>query len=178
MRTMMSQTARKSGWGRGGVYNGFVVSCFGIVFYRGAYFGLYDTSQDYIKNSTFLVKFSIGYTVTILAALAAYPIDTVRRRMMMTAGAQAGASFPPFLLFIFPFISFYFSCTCAYMKPSGIVGKYKGSIDCFNRILKEEGAKAMYRGAGSNMLGGLCGALVLVGFDEAQMHYLKWRNRL
>ena len=41
------QTARQSGWGRGGVYQGFMVSVVGITVYRGAFFGLYDTSQLY-----------------------------------------------------------------------------------------------------------------------------------
>jgi len=137
------KTAKASGWGRGGVYNGFVVSCVGIIFYRGAYFGLYDTSQVYIENSSFYVKFAIGYSVTILAGLISYPLDTIRRRMMMTSGKHAG--------------------------------KYKGSIDCFNKIMKEEGVAAMFKGAGSNILRGLCGALVLVGFDYAQDYYLQWR---
>ena len=84
------QTARSSGWGRGGVYNGFVVSCFGILVYRGVYFGLYDTSLEYIVQSSIILKLSIGYSVTVLAEFVAYPLDTVRRRMMMTSGRQAG----------------------------------------------------------------------------------------
>jgi len=83
------KTAKASGWGRGGVYNGFVVSCVGIVFYRGAYFGLYDTinDQDFMRNGSFLIKFAVGYTVTVVAGLLSYPLDTIRRRMMMTSGS-------------------------------------------------------------------------------------------
>jgi solute carrier family 25 (adenine nucleotide translocator) protein 4/5/6/31 len=33
-----------------------------------------------------LVNFLLGWSVTIGAGLASYPIDTVRRRMMMTSG--------------------------------------------------------------------------------------------
>ncbi len=66
------------------------MSCVGIIFYRGAYFGLYDTSQVYIEGGSFLVKFTIGYSVTILAGLISYPLDTIRRRMMMTSGKHAG----------------------------------------------------------------------------------------
>merc|ERR1711881_386061 len=32
------------------------------------------------------VRFTVGYVVTVVAGLASYPIDTIRRRMMMTSG--------------------------------------------------------------------------------------------
>jgi len=139
------KTARASGWGRGGVYNGFVVSCVGIVFYRGAYFGLYDTINDldFMRTGGFLMKFGVGYAVTVAAGLLSYPLDTIRRRLMMTSGKYAG--------------------------------KYKGSIDCGQQILKSEGVSAMYKGAGSNILRGLAGALVLVSFDYAKGYYLEWK---
>jgi solute carrier family 25 (adenine nucleotide translocator) protein 4/5/6/31 len=138
------KTAKQSGWGKGGVYNGFVVSCVGIIFYRGAYFGLYDTSQVFIEGAGFATKFAIGYSVTILAGLISYPLDTVRRRMMMTSGSK-GAQ------------------------------KYTSSIDCTRKILASEGVASLFKGAGSNILRGLCGALVLVGFDYCQDYYLQWR---
>lgn len=75
--------------GIAGLYRGFVISCVGIVIYRGLYFGLYDTVKPLlpasIKND-FRVNFAIGWSVTVLAGLASYPIDTIRRRMMMTSG--------------------------------------------------------------------------------------------
>jgi len=140
------KTARNSGWGKGGVYNGFVVSCVGIILYRGAYFGLYDTlnGTDLMKGAGFFKKFGVGYTVTVVAGLASYPLDTIRRRMMMTSGGK-------------------FS------------GKYTSSIDCARKILAQEGAGAMYKGAGSNILRGLAGALVLVGFDYAKNFYLEFK---
>jgi len=71
-----------------GLYRGFVVSCVGIIVYRGLYFGMFDTVTDqlgeYRKN--FFVKFFLGWAITIGAGLASYPLDTVRRRMMMTSG--------------------------------------------------------------------------------------------
>jgi len=74
--------------GIGGLYRGFVVSCVGIVVYRGFYFGLYDTVKPMMGNVGFWVSFSLGYAVTVTAGLASYPLDTVRRRMMMTSGAK------------------------------------------------------------------------------------------
>ena len=51
------------------------------------------------------------------------------------------------------------------MTSGGNASKYTSSIDCFNKIMANEGMKSMFKGAGSNVLRGLCGALVLVGFD-------------
>lgn len=73
--------------GIGGLYRGFVISAIGIFIYRGFYFGLYDTIMPFLPDDVnFAVRFGIGYTVTVAAGLASYPIDTVRRRMMMTSG--------------------------------------------------------------------------------------------
>jgi len=141
------KTAKNTGWGKGGVYNGFTVSCVGIVLYRGAYFGLYDTITDasFMQGAGFLQKFALGYAVTVSAGLLSYPLDTVRRRMMMTSGGKYS-------------------------------GKYNGSIDCFGKVLREEGWRALYKGAGSNILRGLAGALVLVGFDYCKNFYLEWKH--
>merc|ERR1712066_673352 len=60
-----------------GLYRGFAISCVGIFIYRGMYFGMYDS----------LKPFLLGWGVTIGAGLMSYPIDTIRRRMMMTSGS-------------------------------------------------------------------------------------------
>jgi len=73
--------------GIAGVYRGFVISFVGIFVYRGLYFGLYDTIMPFLPHDVnYFVRFCVGYTVTVLAGLASYPIDTIRRRMMMTSG--------------------------------------------------------------------------------------------
>jgi len=70
-----------------GIYRGFVISCVGIFIYRGLYFGLYDTIKPMMgADVSFLVSFFIGWAVTVVSGLCSYPIDTVRRRMMMTSG--------------------------------------------------------------------------------------------
>jgi solute carrier family 25 (adenine nucleotide translocator) protein 4/5/6/31 len=73
--------------GIAGLYRGFVISCVGIVVYRGFYFGLYDSIKPMMPVDTFVVNFALGWVVTIVAGLLSYPLDTVRRRMMMTSGA-------------------------------------------------------------------------------------------
>jgi len=71
-----------------GLYRGFVISCIGIVVYRGCYFGFYDTLKPILlgENAGVMASFALGYVVTISAGLVSYPIDTIRRRMMMTSG--------------------------------------------------------------------------------------------
>merc|ERR1712170_101523 len=71
-----------------GLYRGFAISCVGIIVYRGCYFGFYDTLKPVVlgENASILLSFALGYVVTISAGLVSYPIDTIRRRMMMTSG--------------------------------------------------------------------------------------------
>lgn len=71
-----------------GLYRGFMISCVGIIVYRGCYFGFYDTLKPILlgDNAHVLLSFALGYGVTVSAGLVSYPIDTVRRRMMMTSG--------------------------------------------------------------------------------------------
>lgn len=74
--------------GIAGLYRGFVISCVGIVVYRGFYFGLYDTLKPLLlgEDAGLIMSFVLGYGVTVSAGLMSYPIDTIRRRMMMTSG--------------------------------------------------------------------------------------------
>ena len=54
----------------------------------GMYFGLYDTLKPLVlgPDAGVTVSFLLGWAVTVTAGLMSYPIDTVRRRMMMTSG--------------------------------------------------------------------------------------------
>jgi solute carrier family 25 (adenine nucleotide translocator) protein 4/5/6/31 len=72
-----------------GLYRGFVISAVGIFIYRGMYFGLYDSLKPLLlgDNPGVLASFGLGWAVTIFSGLMSYPIDTVRRRMMMTSGS-------------------------------------------------------------------------------------------
>jgi len=76
--------------GIAGLYRGFNISCIGIIVYRGLYFGLYDSFKPFLgligMQDSFLASFLLGWSITIAAGLASYPIDTIRRRMMMTSG--------------------------------------------------------------------------------------------
>merc|ERR1712227_312034 len=71
-----------------GLYRGFTISAVGIFIYRGMYFGLFDTLKPILLGDTpnVTLSFLLGWGVTITAGLMSYPIDTIRRRMMMTSG--------------------------------------------------------------------------------------------
>lgn len=71
-----------------GLYRGFVISCVGIVVYRGCYFGFYDSLKPILlgEDPSLFLSFLLGYGVTVTSGLISYPIDTIRRRMMMTSG--------------------------------------------------------------------------------------------
>ncbi|KAL5544675.1 hypothetical protein UlMin_008459 [Ulmus minor] len=76
--------------GIAGLYRGFGVSIMGITLYRGMYFGLYDTMKPILLvgplEGNFLASFFLGWSITTVSGLCAYPFDTLRRRMMMTSG--------------------------------------------------------------------------------------------
>lgn len=76
--------------GIAGLYRGFLPSVVGIVVYRGLYFGLYDSLKPLLLtgslDGSFGASFLLGWVVTTGASTASYPLDTVRRRMMMTSG--------------------------------------------------------------------------------------------
>jgi len=71
-----------------GLYRGFVISCVGIIVYRGCYFGFYDSLKPILlgDDAGLFTSFCLGYGVTVTSGLISYPIDTIRRRMMMTSG--------------------------------------------------------------------------------------------
>jgi solute carrier family 25 (adenine nucleotide translocator) protein 4/5/6/31 len=126
--------------GIAGLYRGFVVSCVGIVVYRGLYFGMYDSLKPILLQGNlkdnFFASFFLGWGITIGAGLASYPLDTIRRRMMMTSGAAE---------------------------------KYSSSFHAFSVIVKKEGFGSLFKGAGANILRGIAGAGVLAGYDQLQL---------
>jgi solute carrier family 25 (adenine nucleotide translocator) protein 4/5/6/31 len=74
--------------GLNGLYRGFGISVLGIIVYRAFYFGGYDTAKrSILKPDTHVVyKFCVAQVVTGISGLLSYPLDTVRRRLMMQSG--------------------------------------------------------------------------------------------
>jgi len=73
-----------------GLYQGFGISVLGIIIYRACYFGGYDTAKKSIinDNTHILIKFFVAQCVTGISGLISYPLDTVRRRLMMQSGEK------------------------------------------------------------------------------------------
>ncbi|KAB2038040.1 hypothetical protein ES319_D03G117500v1 [Gossypium barbadense] len=73
-----------------GLYRGFGASIMGITLYRGLYFGIYDTMKPILLvgplEGNFFASFFLGWSITTVSGVCAYPFDTVRRRMMLTSG--------------------------------------------------------------------------------------------
>lgn len=129
--------------GIGSIYNGIGVSVAGIIPYRGVYFGLFDTLSGYnpyqkSENGVLRAasKFACAQFSAISAGYASYPFDTVRRRLQMQSEKP---------------------------KEEWV---YKGTADCFGKIVKDEGASALFKGAGANALRTVGAALVLVLYSE------------
>jgi len=55
------------------------------------------------------------------------------------------------------------------MMTSGEAVKYKSSAHAFAEIVKKEGTKSLFKGAGANILRAVAGAGVLAGYDQLQL---------
>lgn len=127
-----------------GLYRGFMPSLQYIFLYRSAYYGLFDSmkfwaiERGYAEggNLSFLLAFSIGQVTTFIAAMSSYPLDTIRRRLMMDAGKAKE------------------------------VHAYHGTWDCAKKIYKNEGMKSFFAGAFVNAIRGIGAALILAMYNE------------
>jgi len=144
----ITKTIKSSGVG--GLYNGVGVSVVGIIPYRGVYFGLFDTLSGYnpyqkSENNIMRAasKFICAQVSAISAGYASYPFDTVRRRLQMQSE-----------------------------KPQE-EWVYKGTADCFKKIIADEGTSALFKGAGANALRTVGAALVLVLYSEITAAFKK-----
>jgi len=121
--------------GIAGLYRGFVISAVGIVVYRGLYFGLYDSLKPIVlrgdlKDNLF-ASFLLGWSITIGAGLASYPIDTIRRRMMMTSGQAVKYNGS-------------LDCFRQIMKNEGVASLFKGAGANILRAVAGAGVLAGY----------------------------------
>lgn len=77
-----------------------------IFFYRGLYFGIYDTGKDILfdQDTSVIVKFFWAQFAVVFSETLAYPADTVKRKLMM--------------------------------QSLKVVKEYDGVIDCFGKIYR------------------------------------------
>jgi solute carrier family 25 (adenine nucleotide translocator) protein 4/5/6/31 len=45
---------------------------------------------------------------------------------------------------------------------------YGGALDCVRRVLIEEGPRGFFNGLSANLIRGISGAILLVGYDEVK----------
>jgi len=125
-----------------GLYRGWAITCGGAFVYRGGQLGLF--SQIMAMNPYKDDKGALGLVVTFCAATAGrtavmpfnYPFDTVRRRLMLESEKPVDARL------------------------------YSGAVDCFFKVMKNEGMVGMYKGFIPEMFRGVGGSLVLVAYNR------------
>merc|ERR1711935_401325 len=128
------------------LYNGFGVSVVGIIGCRGIQLGTFDTIAGINPYKTdpgvlgFVSTFAAAQTAITLGAGATYPFDTIRRRLQMQSEKPPEEQL------------------------------YKGTMDCFKKIAKDEGSGALYKGFVANIFRSVGGALVLVIYDRSKMY--------
>jgi len=73
-----------------GLYRGFGISVVGIIMYRACYFGGFDSGKAKLfkdpKNANIILMWLFAQVVTVVSGIMSYPLDTVRRRLMMQSG--------------------------------------------------------------------------------------------
>ena len=118
-----------------GLYRGYIISCYTVIIYRGIYFGMYDTLKPILfindKNNNFVNSFLLGFGITTIAGIIVYPLDTIRRRMMMRSGE---------------FIKYNGSIDCFnyILKMEGFRSLYKGCLVNVFRNVSGAGTLAGY----------------------------------
>jgi len=125
-----------------GLYRGFGISVVGIIAYRAAYFGMFDTGKAVLfpdaKAASVFAMWAFAQVVTVSAGIISYPLDTVRRRLMMDSGRAEKM--------------------------------YNGTMDCFAKIARDEGPRAFFKGSLSNVIRGTGGALVLTFYSKIEAY--------
>jgi len=145
--------------GVGGLYAGLPVSLFGVVVFRGLHLGCYDVAKSILNNrrsgskkhfyTDLISRLGCAQLVTTVTGTICFPLDTIRRRMMMHA--KEGVT-PLHSLESGNQPSFY----------------YRNSFHCLIRILHEEGIRGLFAGLTANLFRGIAGSLMLVGYDECK----------
>ena len=81
-------------------------------------------------------RFCVAELVSLVSGTLVYPIDTIRRRLMMQSG------------------------------KAKIDIQFTNTIECIHYIRKNEGFKGFFKGVGPNMVRSVGGAVLLVSYDE------------
>jgi solute carrier family 25 (adenine nucleotide translocator) protein 4/5/6/31 len=121
-------------------YNGFQFTFIGTIIYRALYLGSYDISKHFIPkdDNALMWKMISAQVVSTSCGILVYPIDTIRRRLMMQA-ESGPATHTNYI--------------------------YKGAMDCVRMMIKNEGWRSLYYGLSVNIVRSVSSAMLLVCYD-------------
>ncbi|CAK8579794.1 unnamed protein product [Lathyrus sativus] len=104
-----------------GIYRGLPASIHGMVVHRGLYFGGFDTIKEKLSEESkpelvLWKRWMVAQAVTTSVGLISYPLDTVRRRMMMQSGMER------------PVYTSTLDCWMKIYRTEGLVSFYRGTV--------------------------------------------------
>ncbi|TKY74901.1 ADP,ATP carrier protein [Spatholobus suberectus] len=116
-----------------GIYRGLPASLHGMVVHRGLYFGGFDTMKEILSEESKLElalwkRWVVAQAVTTSAGLISYPLDTVRRRMMMQSGMEQ------------PVYNSTLDCWRKIYRTEGLASFYRGAV---SNVFRSTGAAAI-----------------------------------
>ena len=139
MRHVVTEIVSKDGIT--GLYQGYTVALIGGVYYRVLYLGGYDAIKSELLHDTsaeqltWFQRLSLAQSISLMAGTLSYPMDSIRRRMMMQAGQPRQDRL------------------------------YRSGWHCFQTVLKTEGMRGFFLGLGPNIVRSVGGAVLLVAYD-------------
>lgn len=116
-----------------GVYRGLPASVHGMIIHRGLYFGGFDTIKEMLSKESqpelaLWKRWVAAQAVTTSAGLLSYPLDTVRRRMMMQSGLEH------------PMYKSTLDCWRTIYRTKGVASFYSGAV---SNMFRSTGAAAI-----------------------------------
>ncbi|CAM8916549.1 unnamed protein product [Rhodiola kirilowii] len=116
-----------------GIYRGLPASLQGMVVHRGLYFGGFDTMKEIMSEenkpeAALWKRWLVAQAVTTSAGLISYPLDTVRRRMMMQSGVD------------YPMYHNTLDCWKQIFRKEGVASFYRGAL---SNMFRSTGAAAI-----------------------------------
>ena len=111
-----------------------------------------------LEHQPIHTKLFFAQLVTTIVGTACYPLDTLRRRMMMQSDITTSSSNGHLNILHSKGKS---------ISNQGNTAIYTGTWDCIKKIYRNEGGiRGFYPGLSVNIVRGLSGGLMLVGYDE------------
>ncbi|CAL9151367.1 unnamed protein product [Musa hybrid cultivar] len=113
-----------------GIYRGLPASIHGMIVHRGLYFGGFDTAKDFLvpEDSALWKRWVTAQAVTTMAGFISYPLDTIRRRLMMQSGLEK------------PMYHSTLDCWRKIYRFEGLTSFYRGAI---SNMFRSTGAAAI-----------------------------------